>query len=59
MDSPIFLCARRDLDRDRFWSGKLAHLMLWDQALAASDVANLFRIYAASELPAAFQASFS
>ena len=49
MDSPIFLCARRDLDAGQFWTGKLAHLMLWDQALEQSNVATLFQTYAASE----------
>ena len=48
MDSPIFLCARRDLDHDRFWSGKLAHLVLWDQSLQAADVMHLFQTYATS-----------
>ncbi|KAK9823790.1 hypothetical protein WJX72_005525 [[Myrmecia] bisecta] len=41
----ITLCARADLDPSRYFSGSLAHLMLFSQGLTDTQVAAIYRAY--------------
>ena len=38
LNSPITLCGRVDLDADRFFSGRLAELSIFDNALTKQQV---------------------
>ena len=51
IDSNIYLCGRNDLDKDRHFGGKLAHLSLFDEALTGSQVMALY-VAAAGEAAA-------
>ncbi|GAB4817823.1 hypothetical protein N2152v2_004869 [Parachlorella kessleri] len=48
MTDSITLCARSDFDVDRFYDGSVAHLMLFNDALAPDQVATLYQIYGGS-----------
>ncbi|KAL4426385.1 hypothetical protein ABPG77_004679 [Micractinium sp. CCAP 211/92] len=41
----IYLCSRSDSDQQRFFDGSVAHLLLFDHALTAKNVAGLFQTY--------------
>ena len=41
LDSPITLCGRADLNTTRFFSGSLAELSIFDNALTGQQVAYL------------------
>ncbi len=45
LTGPVTLCARSDLDPDRFFSGRLSNIMLFDEALSPSQVAALYGEY--------------
>eukprot|EP00887_Chlorella_sp_A99_P005410 scaffold1.g5410.t1 len=45
IDEPIHLCARSDLDPDRFYDGAVAHLTIWNDALTPDQVAGIYRQY--------------
>ncbi|KAF5839090.1 hypothetical protein DUNSADRAFT_1635 [Dunaliella salina] len=45
LDGPITLCGRSDLSVERFFSGQLSNLMLFDTALTEDEVAELYSSY--------------
>eukprot|EP00967_Tisochrysis_lutea_P056465 scaffold71317_cov31-Tisochrysis_lutea.AAC.1 len=40
LDGPITLCGRSDLSLERFFTGQLSNLMLFDTALTEDEVGN-------------------
>lgn len=42
-NDPITLCARSDLDKDRFYSGALINLGIYNTQLNAAQVAAIYR----------------
>ncbi|KAL4430893.1 hypothetical protein ABPG75_006149 [Micractinium tetrahymenae] len=55
----IYLCSRSDSDYQRFFDGSVAHLLLFDRALTAQNVAGLYKAYSVNNTgePAATAAS--
>lgn len=51
MDGDIHLCGRSDLDPQRHFSGRVAHLQLFDRALSLHEVDNLHESFFQLELP--------
>ncbi|KAK9807978.1 hypothetical protein WJX73_009845 [Symbiochloris irregularis] len=46
LSGPTVLCTRSDLDERRHFSGNLAHLIIFDHAMSATQVQGLFADYA-------------
>lgn len=45
MDSRINLCGRSDFEPDRYFSGSLSNLMLFDSALTNQEIQALYAAY--------------
>lgn len=50
ISAPITLCARSDLQPERFYSGSLANLGIYNVPLTAAQIASLY-----TQVPACFQ----
>lgn len=45
MTGDLYLCSRSDEEATRFYSGSLAHLMIWNEALTAESMMSLYDMY--------------
>ncbi len=43
INAPITLCARSDLDPQRFYNGKLANLGIYDSQLTAAQIRAIYQ----------------
>ena len=51
LNNPIILCARSDLDPNRFLDGSVAHLALYNTALSNEQVQNVYDAYTTGPNP--------
>ncbi len=42
VDAPITLCARSDLNNDRYFDGRIANLGIWSTQLTAPQISTLY-----------------